>query len=695
MENFLFYSYLVSTLTYSTLLIFALVQKQRNVTFVAATFCSTVWSISIVHTTFDSEFFLADTLIYETIRNVSWFVFCLNLLSRQLNTSVFRFFSQSRLMPLIVLLTIATVSIETFPNILDIIRLKTHSDPRFFAHVLFSITGLILIEQLYRNTPLNQRWHVKYICLGLGALFVVDLLVYSKSLLYKYLDVDLWQSRGLINAIVVPFLAISLPRLNTLEQSTFHTAPRKIVFYSTILFGTGIYLITMSAAGYYLKQTNAKWGESLQILFMFLALLLLAASFTSGKIRALVKVYFSKHFFHYNYDYREEWLKISKALAQLDSLNDLKHFIITTLTNLVDSSGGGLWLKTGNGEFFLAAQQNLRLNSAELKYLKNGQDLPNYLANKQWVIDFFELAHAPEVYEDIDLSPWCYEDSQVWLIVPLFHLNHLEAFVILTQPKVPRKLNWEDHDLLKTVGMQLANAIALNRTSEALASNKQFETYHRLAAYLVHDLKNITAQLSLIIKNADKHKGNPDFFDDTIDTVKNAVNKMQHIVDQLKQGKTSSSPVSRVELVRQTQQLLGQYKTPPIPQLETPLNQCTIMADSAKFNSVIANLIQNALDAVKNKNDGWVILRITTDDDYATIKIMDNGIGMNQTFIAERLFKPFDTTKGNAGMGIGAYEAKDFILKLGGQVTVDSKPGEGTIFTLQIPLTTPEEHEAH
>ena len=320
--------------------------------------------------------------------------------------------------------------------------------------------------------------------------------------------------------------------------------------------------------------------------------------------------------------------------------------------------------------------------------------MPDYLANKQWVIDFFELAHAPEIYDDIDLSPWCYEDSQVWLIVPLFHLNHLEAFAVLTQPRVPRKLNWEDHDLLKTVGMQLANAIALTKTSEALASNRQFEAYHRLSAYLVHDLKNITAQLSLIVKNADKHKHNPDFFDDTIDTLNNAVDKMRHIVEQLRQGRAVNSEARLINLVGLLQNVQRQIKNPPIPRLETLLAECMVKANPIKLTSILTNLIQNAQDATKQKPDGWVKLVLSLEDDYAVVKIIDNGIGMDSTFIAERLFKPFDTTKGNAGMGIGAYEAKDYIIKSGGRIDVESQPGQGTTFALYLPLTILENNEA-
>lgn len=690
MDHFIFFSYSASALAFGALLLFSFTRTQRNMSFRIATLLSIIWSLKIIQTTLDEQFFLADTLVYETLRNTSWILFLATLLSKQLSGNAFQYLKDCPLTPAFGGLVLFVVSIETFPAFLDWIRSWTHMDPRFFSHVVFAISGLILTEQLYRNTPLSERWNIKFACLALSAIFAIDFMVYSKSLLYKQLDVSLWQTRGLLNALTAPLLGIAITRTSPVEASdakTKHTSPRKTTFYTTILLGCGIYLLLMSVAGYYLKHTDTVWGETLQTLFIFLALLLLVISFTSGKIRALAKVYFSKHFFHYSYDYREEWLKISKSLAKLESLEELKTFIITTLTNLVESCGGGLWLKNDQGEFVLAATQNFRIPSQELTHLKNNRHLPEYLANKQWVIDFFELAHTPEVYDDIDLSPWCYEDSQIWLIIPLFHLNHLEAFVALTQPRAPRKLNWEDHDLLKTVGMQLANAIALSKASEALANNRQFEAYHRLSAYLVHDLKNIAAQISLIVKNADKHKHNPEFFDDTLDTLHNVVNKMQRIVDQLKQGKPPTSPATLIDLGEFLRKIQKQHIGHPEVQLAIATEDCAIKADSIKLASIISNLIQNAQDATKQKPDGWVKLSLNIEGDYAALKIIDNGIGMDEKFIAERLFKPFDTTKGNAGMGIGAYEARDYILKNHGQLDVESQAGKGTTITLHLPLT--------
>ncbi|MCK9606011.1 MAG: PEP-CTERM system histidine kinase PrsK [Methylomonas sp.] len=685
MENYLFYSYLSSTIGYCALFLLTILKKRRNGLLILAALCSTIWSASILAVTQINQFFLAETLIFETLRNITWYLLLSSLLSNQQWGNSYQFiFHFKFILPATLFLSFVS-SIETFPDFLEFIQHSMNFDPRFFAHLFCAVIGLILTEQLYRNTPLQQRWHIKFLCLSIGTMFAIDLIVYSKSLLYEHLDLPLWHSRGFINAVTTTFLVFSLPRLDSLNLTPSPSTPRKTVFYSTILFGCGIYLILMSLVGYFLKKTNTNWGESLQTVFIFLAILLLILTFTSGKIRALTKVYFGKHFFHYSYDYREEWLKISKALAKLESLDELKHFIITTLTDLVESSGGGLWLKNDQGHFFLAAEQNLHLTTQELDSLRDQHYLPVYLTNKQWVIDFYELAHAPEVYDDIDLSPWCYEDSEVWLIVPLFHLNHLEAFAILTQPRVPRKLNWEDHDLLKTVGMQLANAIALNKVSEALANNRQFETYHRLSAYLVHDLKNISAQIALIVKNADKHKLNPEFIDDTIDTLKHSVNKMQHIVEQLKQGKSTPLANSKVNLSDIIKKIQQQQNGFPSIQSDIQCADCIINIDQNKLITVLSNLVQNAQDA-SQKHDGWVKLVLTTTSDYAVIKIIDNGTGMEPSFIAERLFKPFDTTKGNAGMGIGAYEAKDFILKNAGQLDVESQFGQGTTFTIRFPL---------
>ncbi|MDD4913791.1 MAG: PEP-CTERM system histidine kinase PrsK [Methylococcales bacterium] len=687
MASYIFYSYLSATLAYGFLFLLALFNKHRFTPFILAAGVSLVWTGSIVLAALGENQNFVGSMRYETLRDAAWFFLISILLSRQGNGTRYGLLLQSRISYFAGIFILCVFCIEIFPGFRDFIQWVFKTPPRLFAHLLFSVFGLILVEQLYRNTPLKQRWHIKFLCIGLAALFLVDLIVYSKSLLFVRLDFTLWQSRGVINALVMPLLAISVNRMEIHNDHLGFSTPRKTVFYTTFLLGCCIYLFLMSIVGFYIKNSNAIWGEAAQTLFIFLAILLLTIAFTSGKIRALVKIYFSKHFFHYSYDYREEWLKISRSLAKLESLEDLKGFILNTLIELVESTGGGLWLKNRQGQFCLAAEQNLGFTPQTREQPEKIDELSVYLNKKQWVIDFYELAHAPEIYADIDLSSWCDEADKIWLIIPLFHLNNLEAFVVLTQSKVPRKLDWEDHDLLKTVGMQLANALALNKASEELANNRQFEAYHRLSAYLVHDLKNLVAQISLIVKNAEKHKHNPEFFDDTIDTLNNVTKKMHHIVEQLKQGEPGETSDNIVSLAEIIQDIARHRPASPSLQILMSAEDCLVKADSIKLTSILTNLVQNAVDAT-NQSGGWVRFELEKQQDYAVIKIIDNGIGMSQTFIAERLFKPFDTTKGNAGMGIGAYEARDYVLKLGGEINVHSQPSQGSVFTVRLPLAT-------
>jgi signal transduction histidine kinase len=110
-----------------------------------------------------------------------------------------------------------------------------------------------------------------------------------------------------------------------------------------------------------------------------------------------------------------------------------------------------------------------------------------------------------------------------------------------------------------------------------------------------------------------------------------------------------------------------------------------VLANRDRCSTIIGHLIRNAQDATAD--DGQVIVRLFKRKDHATIEVQDNGTGMDQTFIKERLFRPFDSTKGKHGMGIGVYEARDYIHKMGGDLEVISRVGEGSTFRIRIPIS--------
>jgi len=193
-------------------------------------------------------------------------------------------------------------------------------------------------EQLFRNTPDAGRWAIKPLCIGLGGAFSYDLFLYSDGLLFRHLDSGLWSARGLAHALTIPLILVSAARN---KQWTIDIAvSRRLVFSSTSILLSGAYLLAIAGAGYYVRYFGSQWGSTVQGAFFFAALLLLAAVFSSGTMRAKLRVLVNKHFFSYRYDYREEWLRVTHLLSNPDPELGLNERCIKGLADLVESPAG-------------------------------------------------------------------------------------------------------------------------------------------------------------------------------------------------------------------------------------------------------------------------------------------------------------------------------------------------------------------
>ena len=213
---------------------------------------------------------------------------------------------------------------------------------------------------------------------------------------------------------------------------------------------------------------------------------------------------------------------------------------------------------------------------------------------------------------------------------------------------------------------------------------------------MVHDLKNVVAQLSLIGSNARKHRHNPEFVDDAFNTVDDAVVKMKRMLASLRHRQAESDIASDdvVELCDLLEAAVASRREAlPSPRFLRPEQSIRVRASGDHLSSVVQHLLQNAIDATAE--NGQVTVELLREESEVRIKITDTGCGMDRDFIHNRLFKPFDTTKGKAGMGIGAYESRHLISSMHGELLVDSKPGVGTQFTIVLPLVdTVERSEA-
>jgi putative PEP-CTERM system histidine kinase len=554
----------------------------------------------------------------------------------------------------------------------------------FSVWVAACVYGVVLCEQLFRTTPSGSRWAIKPLCLALGASLAFDLFMFADAMMLRTVDSDLWSIRGLVHALTIPMIMIATARNR--DWTIDVAVSRVVVFRSTALLLSGIYLLAVAGTGYYVRFFGGGWGKAIQTVFFFIAAVLLLALFSSGTIRAQLRVFISKHFFSYRYDYREEWLRFTNLLANPAAELSVMERTIKALADLVESPGGALWLKAEDGSLSLAG----RWNAPEIPQADfHGSTLPDFLTRTGWVVELAEHRLIPERYAGLVLPSWLNDMTAAWLIIPLPATDALLGFVLLVRPRVPLDVNWEVLDLLKTAARQAASFVGHLRATEALVQAKQFDAFNRMAAFVVHDLKNLIAQLSLMLRNAERHAANPEFQKDMHLTIQHVVERMNRLLVQLHSGTTPVENPKYVDLSQIVRRVGASLLANAASITLEVAPGLRALGHEDRLERVIGHLVQNAIDATQHS--GTVCVRVFAELDRAVVEVLDTGQGMTPEFVRDRLFKPFDSTK-PTGMGIGAYESQQYVSDLGGLIAVESAPGAGTRIRVFLPASMPQDN---
>lgn len=622
-------------------------------------------------------------LVFEILRYIAWYVFLVKLFAPAASQLVgYRFLRRWGLL-LCIGFAVLLMGMELGAMHLASEAFVQLLMPwRFAGHVFLAMTGLVMIEQLYRNLALDYRRDLKYLFIGAGVIFAFDFYLYANALLFQGVDRGLWEARGIVSLFSVPMLTIAAARNKDWSPNIF--VSRDIVLHTTAIVGGGLYLLVMAAAGYYLQNYGGSWGRVAQVAFFTLAIIFLVVVLFSGQMRRQLRVFVGKHFYRNKYDYRREWLNLTAALNDKVRDMDSLEATVSLLAQIVDARAGQLWLDAGQGKYRNAASWNMERFE---RTIPADDSLVRFLATRSYVINLFELQSHPDEYESLEPPFWLGTIERAWLVVPLPGLDSLPGFVILAQPRAVRDVNWEDRDLLKTAARQIASHLAVLMATDALAQSRQFEVFNRLSSYMVHDLKNVAAGLEMVARNAEKHRDNPEFITDAFDSVATAAGDIKRLLDQLRRKRIDTGDKSLVDLgtlLSSAADKLSHGK--PQPEVEIASGECLVVVESQRMENVLVHLMENAQQATAD--DGYVRASLQPGDRSCTIDIRDNGHGMDGAFIKDRLFRPFDTTKGNAGMGIGMYESREFIRAMGGEIQVSSEPNTGTHVRLEIPVTT-------
>jgi putative PEP-CTERM system histidine kinase len=398
-----------------------------------------------------------------------------------------------------------------------------------------------------------------------------------------------------------------------------------------------------------------------------------------------LRVFIATHFYRNKYDYRVEWMRFVQTLTSREE-QDVHRTAIRAAAQIFSSPGGLLMLREeGSARFTLRATWPENFEATpDYGAITEQDSLPTFLRERQWVVDLREYRQRPAVYGDLRLPEWLSAESPWRVITPLLVGSDLIGFLILRSPPEPFTMSFEDRDLLKIVGRNVAVQIAQHHADERLSQSRQFDAYNRFAAFVMHDLKNSVAQLQLLVTNAARHRNNPVFVDDAIGTIQNTSERMTRLIEQL-QSRDMQGLARRVDItaiVRAAVTRAGQRQ--PAVVMQAAEREIFVQADPERLAAVIDHVIRNAQEATTSA--AAVSVRLEAAGGQAVLRVIDEGAGMDAEFIRQRLFRPFDSTKGSKGMGIGAYQAREYARWQGGDVEVHSQPGKGTEFCIRLPL---------
>ncbi len=540
-----------------------------------------------------------------------------------------------------------------------------------------ALVGFVLVDHGYRNTRPSQAWAAKFLWLAVGGLFVYDLLLYATSLMYGELPLLLWETRGAALALLAQILVIGVLRLGV--RPVGHIMSRQLIFYTTGVIAAGAYLFAVALGGYYLRVAGGSWGGFAQTVFLFGAALLLAMLLASGQARAWLRVFVAKHLAAYKHDYRAQWLRLVRTMAVSSEERPLADRAIGALAQLVNADAGGLWVRRDD----VYAPVGGDLGGPDKPTEPAASPFVQALIESEWIVDLHPGEAGQAGIQPIPIPDWLAQLPRARYVVPLLQEKGLVGFLVIAQPLVAHALDWEDIDLLRTAGRQVASYIALDQAAQMLARAQQFEAYNRFVAFIMHDLKNLIAQQRLVVENAARHKDNPQFIDDAIATIENSVQRMSRLLEQLRRGDAGSG-ARRVNLAELCTDVAERCRgREPSPEIAVRDSSLEVLLAPERFANVLENVVRNAQDATPPL--GSVRIAVSRARQRAIVEVSDDGKGMDSAFVRDRLFRPFDTTKGSQGMGIGAYQAREFVRSVGGDIQVHSEPGKGTRFVIELP----------
>lgn len=553
-------------------------------------------------------------------------------------------------------------------------RLEPVASVAVAVQLLTTVAVVGGLETFLRTASRANVWRSKYLVLGLGGLLLGRFYFLSQVLLFHVVMASYLASEA--GMLVLANLAIATSLLRGRLHETELAVSRRIVYQSVGVGVLGLYLFVVGVMGWLLTKLDIPETVFFSSLFVFISALVLAALVLSDDVRWRAKRFISLHFYRSKYDYRERWIDFTKRLGSRLSIDDLVANLLVAATGAVGAAKGAVYLDDGAGSYRLAGE---RWIPEPLPVLDGGLPLLRRLDREQRPFMLQAADGKASAREVLDFMP------AGSVAVPLIWQSHLTGVMLIGPERTQAPYSAEDLQFLATVGEQASGAIVTAQLSEGVARAREFEAFHRLTSFVIHDLKNSISSLSLLTDNAMRHFDDPEFQRDAITTLSRTVGRMTSLLARLSTAPDAGSlRFERVDLAALASEACEAAAGKTASVVRDLAAVAEVEGDAEALLRVFQNLVKNAIESLSG-SEGVVTVRTYAESGWAVFCVADTGCGMSEEFVRTSLFAPFRSTK-RGGWGIGLYQSKTIVEAHEGRIEVATKEGSGTTFLVKLPL---------
>lgn len=552
--------------------------------------------------------------------------------------------------------------------------------------LLGTVLALMNLERTYRAAVGTMLWRVKFMILGLGLILAVRAYASSQVLLFHALDLRLEAVTAVAMLLGGVLILRGLLRPGHFNPDVY-PSPSALHNSLTLLLA-GVYLLIV---GVFAKVVAFLGGDAAFMLKAFVLLIVvvgLAMVLLSDRVRLHARQFMSRYFQRPLYDYRSVWRKCTESTASCLQPADLCQAAVKLLTDVFQALSVTVWLIDekrenlvfGTSTFLSETQANhLQPTSPEaMEVMRVLEDHPHPIdldvMGESWTAAL-RRCHPDE-----------FRKGGNRVCVPMLSGGTLLGLIILGDRVGGVRFSPQDFDLLKCVGDQVAAGLHNTQLSQKLLQAREMEAFQTMASFFVHDLKNTTFTLNLMLQNLPVHFDDPEFRADALRGIAKTVANINRLIGRLSQLRQEfqikpvesdlNEVVARALVVwEENAGVTLSKKFGALPKIQL---------DPEQMLKVVTNLVLNAREAVPPH--GEVRVETAQNNGSVVLTFSDNGCGMAPEFLSRSLFRPFQTTKKN-GLGIGLFQSKMIVEAHKGTVQVDSQPSLGTTFRIILPLS--------